>query len=867
LLIDRLFELPKFPPQVAVRFTQYRRENFKEGVARLPMNSSSSLPSVVRLEPVCRYLFRRVIVVPALAGLSLFAALPAHAQTAGEPPAKTDSGSLGPIVSIVKPEYSDVLKDVVQIVVAVEPRRYPAQSVELLVDGKAVSGILPIQSKFNWKTNLFKDGQHTLTVRVTDTQGFIGQAETRIFIGNSVAKTPDTLAPVLNWLNLKNGQEVSGPVTVRLNAKDDFGVKYVFLRLNSAIMPDEKGSLASWMTNRPPYEFTLDTGKFDDGDYIFDAYAWDAQNNEENAPRLSVKFRNHGMNPTTIAPPKYLPPKVNPQTINPPVESNGGDDARPATTGSNAIKTPKNFGGDSQPNFPPQGVKPGDVIISDRQSPRQTPKPSTPAIASFIVPPRQGAVQNVASPASRDADITRESRQGTSEQVSRPELGERVNASIKPPVIAVNPPVDNSTPNSVTPKATPAPPRFVERTPVEPKDATTAAWTALSSPATLAPSTPAQARTSASGARVERSETFSITSPLNLPRLARRDPGAAQPNDKALPAITVAGESFSTNFTDGSASVAHRDSGLTRIASVLPGEISTPPAKDVWYPQHRSGQGASTRAQATTVESSPADNVTVGPGASPDNEKNPRGAALTTPPALRIVEKPTVVKPAMIKTPIQGAKTPNSKPISEVPSLPTQPRISMSPDIKNGVVPHHYNAAIVVAPVEALQSKSVIATRDESLAAFARRIQTPLAMVAAANKITPEAKVQKGQSLIVPQPLTVTYQGQPVTGDVAPLLIGSTSVAPFRFMFEQQGGKLLWDAQKQQVTARNDEYEVTITVGSDKALVNQKEELMDMAAFLLSGRTMVPVRFFESALHATVAWEPSTGRLYVASLP
>jgi hypothetical protein len=40
--------------------------------------------------------------------------------------------------------------------------------------------------------------------------------------------------------------------------------------------------------------------------------------------------------------------------------------------------------------------------------------------------------------------------------------------------------------------------------------------------------------------------------------------------------------------------------------------------------------------------------------------------------------------------------------------------------------------------------------------------------------------------------------------------------------------------------------------------------MMDLAAFLLSGRTMVPIRLFEKALHAQVDWEPSTGRIYVA---
>jgi hypothetical protein len=94
--------------------------------------------------------------------------------------------------------------------------------------------------------------------------------------------------------------------------------------------------------------------------------------------------------------------------------------------------------------------------------------------------------------------------------------------------------------------------------------------------------------------------------------------------------------------------------------------------------------------------------------------------------------------------------------------------------------------------------------------------------------------------------------------------VGSTAVTPFRFLFEQQGGKIEWDAEHQRVTALNATHRVTLTIGSKAALVNQQEVMMDFAAFLMSGRTMVPIRFFEKALNAQVAWEPSTGRLFVA---
>jgi hypothetical protein len=64
-------------------------------------------------------------------------------------------------------------------------------------------------------------------------------------------------------------------------------------------------------------------------------------------------------------------------------------------------------------------------------------------------------------------------------------------------------------------------------------------------------------------------------------------------------------------------------------------------------------------------------------------------------------------------------------------------------------------------------------------------------------------------------------------------------------MFEQAGGKLEWDAKKQRVVAKKGDSEVTLTIGSNKAKVGNKDVMMELAAFLFEGRTMVPVRFFE----------------------
>lgn len=131
----------------------------------------------------------------------------------------------------------------------------------------------------------------------------------------------------------------------------------------------------------------------------------------------------------------------------------------------------------------------------------------------------------------------------------------------------------------------------------------------------------------------------------------------------------------------------------------------------------------------------------------------------------------------------------------------------------------------------------------------------------------PAAHLIAGTTLRLPRPLKVSFGGKAVTGDVAALMVGSTSVSPFRYLFEQQGGSLAWDATRQQVVARNATQEITLTIGSRAAVVNRQQVMMDLAAFLLSGRTMVPVRFFEKALHAQVDWEPVSGRLYISMAP
>ncbi|MBV9471091.1 MAG: hypothetical protein JOZ57_17780, partial [Abitibacteriaceae bacterium] len=207
----------------------------------------------------------------------------------------------GPVVTIMKPGYSEQVKGSTQILIAVQSRRFTPQTIEFFVDDRSVNGgpiklsSLP-SAAFNWPTDQYADGPHKLTARVTDTQGFIGQAEVVVYINN--LKVRDATPPALSWLQPKSGDVLRGTVNIELKAVDNFGVKYIIAMLNPADKPDQKPSVAAWYLNVPPYILKLDTTRFPDGIYVLKGLAWDALENEGAAPTISIGISNNSINPT-----------------------------------------------------------------------------------------------------------------------------------------------------------------------------------------------------------------------------------------------------------------------------------------------------------------------------------------------------------------------------------------------------------------------------------------------------------------------------------------------------------------------------------------------------------------------------------------
>jgi len=115
------------------------------------------------------------------------------------------------------------------------------------------------------------------------------------------------------------------------------------------------------------------------------------------------------------------------------------------------------------------------------------------------------------------------------------------------------------------------------------------------------------------------------------------------------------------------------------------------------------------------------------------------------------------------------------------------------------------------------------------------------------------------------QAIRVYVDGRPVNFDVPPQVIQGRVLVPLRGVFEQLGATVDYDAATQHIVAVRQSQTVELTIGSRQARVNTQPKLLDVPAFTISGRTMVPLRFVSEALGAAVQWIDASRTILIAS--
>jgi outer membrane protein assembly factor BamB len=101
--------------------------------------------------------------------------------------------------------------------------------------------------------------------------------------------------------------------------------------------------------------------------------------------------------------------------------------------------------------------------------------------------------------------------------------------------------------------------------------------------------------------------------------------------------------------------------------------------------------------------------------------------------------------------------------------------------------------------------------------------------------------------------------------DVAPFIHKKTgrTMVPLRFIGEALGAKVDWNNAERKVTYTLYGRTIELWIDKSTALVNGDPVVVDPAPYIVSGRTVVPLRFVSENLGAAVEWESKTQRITI----
>jgi L,D-peptidoglycan transpeptidase YkuD (ErfK/YbiS/YcfS/YnhG family) len=106
-------------------------------------------------------------------------------------------------------------------------------------------------------------------------------------------------------------------------------------------------------------------------------------------------------------------------------------------------------------------------------------------------------------------------------------------------------------------------------------------------------------------------------------------------------------------------------------------------------------------------------------------------------------------------------------------------------------------------------------------------------------------------------PIKVKINEKEVGFDVPPRIVSGRTLIPVRTVFEDLGAKVSWDESTKTVTVLKASTEVKLESGSKLAYVGKKQVQLDVPASVINGRTMIPLRFIAEELGLMVTWDAS----------
>lgn len=113
--------------------------------------------------------------------------------------------------------------------------------------------------------------------------------------------------------------------------------------------------------------------------------------------------------------------------------------------------------------------------------------------------------------------------------------------------------------------------------------------------------------------------------------------------------------------------------------------------------------------------------------------------------------------------------------------------------------------------------------------------------------------------------IRVHVDGHIMSFDTAPIIENDTTLVGFRAILEALEAAVEWDEATQTVTAQKDGTNIILTINSNKATVNGKSMDLLAAPKIIGGSTMVPVRFISEQFGMKVKWDANSKLITITS--
>ncbi|MEN6460422.1 MAG: stalk domain-containing protein, partial [Syntrophomonas sp.] len=103
-------------------------------------------------------------------------------------------------------------------------------------------------------------------------------------------------------------------------------------------------------------------------------------------------------------------------------------------------------------------------------------------------------------------------------------------------------------------------------------------------------------------------------------------------------------------------------------------------------------------------------------------------------------------------------------------------------------------------------------------------------------------------------PIRLKLNGEEVFFDSDPLIINNRTLVPMRKIFEKMGVAVGYNQKTGNITAKKDDMLLELKSGSNRVMVNGKEQTMEVPLMLYNNRSYVPVRFVTEMFKGRVDW-------------